>query len=283
MLTCNLKGGLGNQLFQIFTLIAYSIQNKKSFIFPYSEFIMGHDTKRPSYWNTFLTHLKNYTTGNGKFDDITHVNELLLLKHPIYKEKSFNYCPIDSDVDNMLFDGYFQSYKYFDNYKDKLFTLIDLKYYNIKIRSEFFSYLNTHKTASMHFRIGDYKNIQEFHPVLPEKYYDNALLDIPDDYKVIIFCEEQDTDDVQQMIDNLKTKHKHNFVFVDHNIPDWKQMLIMSMCNINVIANSTFSWWAAYFNQDETKKVLYPSLWFGNEIKNNTDDLILPEWIKINV
>jgi hypothetical protein len=283
MITCNLKGGLGNQLFQIFTLISYSIQNSKSFIFPYSEYIPGNDTKRPSYWDTFLTDLKKYTTGNGSFDNITHVNELLLLKHPIYKEKSFNYNPIKSDVDNMLFDGYFQSYKYFDKYKDKLFLLIDLKYSKIKVRSEFFNYLDTNKVACLHFRIGDYKNIQQFHPVLSEKYYDNALSEIPDDYKVIVFCEEQDDDAVKQTIDNLKTKHKHNFVFIDHSIPDWKQMLIMSMCNINVIANSTFSWWAAYFNEEESKKVIYPSLWFGNEIKNNTDDLFLPEWIKIYV
>ena len=282
MITCNLKGGLGNQLFQIFTLIAHSIRNSKSFIFPYSEYITGHDTQRPTYWNSFLTHLKNYTTGNGKFDDITHVNELLLLKHPVYKEKSFNYIPIENNIDNMLFDGYFQSYKYFDEYKDKLFMLIDLKYNKVKIRSEFFKYLNTHKLASMHFRIGDYKNIQHLHPVLPEKYYNNALLEIPDDYKVIVFCEEQDQDNVNHMIDTLRSKHNHNFVIIDHSIPDWKQMLIMSMCNINVIANSTFSWWGAYFNENDDKKVIYPSVWFGNELKNNTDDLFLPDWIKID-
>ena len=282
MITCNLKGGLGNQLFQIFTLISHSIRNSKSFIFPYSEYIHGHDTKRPTYWNSFLTHLKNYTTGNGKFDDITHVNELLLLKHPIYKEKSFNYIPIENNIDNVLFDGYFQSYKYFDEYKDKLFMLIDLKYNKVKIRSEFFNYLDTHKVASMHFRIGDYKNIQHLHPVLPEKYYDNALLEIPDDYKVIVFCEEQDQDNVNHMIHTLRSKHNHVFVIIEHNIPDWKQMLIMSMCNINVIANSTFSWWGAYFNENDDKKVIYPSVWFGNELKNNTDDLFMPEWIKID-
>lgn len=282
MITCNLKGGLGNQLFQIFTLISHSIRNSKSFILPYSEYIPGHDTKRTTYWDTFLIHLKNYTTGNGKFDNITHVNELLLLKHPIYKEKSFNYNPIENNIDNMLFDGYFQSYKYFDEYKYKLFMLIDLKYNKVKIRSEYFNYLDTHKLASMHFRIGDYKNIQQFHPVLPEKYYDNALLEIPDDYKVIVFCEEQDKDNVNQLIDNLSSKHNHNFVIIDHSIPDWKQLLIMSMCNINVIANSTFSWWGAYFNENDDKKIIYPSVWFGNEIKNNTDDLFLPDWVKID-
>ena len=282
MITCNLKGGLGNQLFQIFTLISHSIRNSKSFIFPYSEYIPGHDTKRTTYWDTFLIHLKNYTTGNGKFDNITHVNELLLLKHPIYKEKSFNYNPIENNIDNMLFDGYFQSYKYFDEYKYKLFMLIDLKYNKVKIRSEYFNYLDTHKLASMHFRIGDYKNIQQFHPVLPEKYYDNALLEIPDDYKLIVFCEEQDKDNVNQLIDNLSSKHNHNFVIIDHSIPDWKQLLIMSMCNINVIANSTFSWWGAYFNENDDKKIIYPSVWFGNEIKNNTDDLFLPDWVKID-
>ena len=108
------------------------------------------------------------------------------------------------------------------------------------------------------------------------------VLEIPDDYKVIVFCEEQDKDNVNQLIDNLSSKHNHNFVIIDHSIPDWKQLLIMSMCNINVIANSTFSWWGAYFNENDDKKVIYPSVWFGNELKNNTDDLFLPDWIKID-
>ena len=54
---------------------------------------------------------------------------------------------------------------------------------------------------------------------------------------------------------------------VDDNIPDWKQMLIMANCDANIIANSTFSWWGAYFNKNPKKIVCYPNVWFGQSIK----------------
>ena len=60
---------------------------------------------------------------------------------------------------------------------------------------------------------------------------------------------------------------------------DWEEMLAMSLCNHNIIANSTFSWWGAYFNSNEDKIVCYPSVWFGPELKNNnTVDLFPEEW-----
>jgi hypothetical protein len=60
-------------------------------------------------------------------------------------------------------------------------------------------------------------------------------------------------------------------------------MLLMSLCHHNIIANSSFSWWSAYFNSWEDKIVCYPSVWFGEVAKNNTKDLCPPEWVKINV
>jgi hypothetical protein len=61
-------------------------------------------------------------------------------------------------------------------------------------------------------------------------------------------------------------------------------MLIMSHCKHNIIANSTFSWWGAYFNQHKENKVYYPSLWFGPELAfKKTYDLFPPEWNKIKI
>lgn len=61
-------------------------------------------------------------------------------------------------------------------------------------------------------------------------------------------------------------------------------MLIISLCECNVIANSTFSWWGAYFNTNNDKIVCYPNIWFGNACKdkNNIQDLFPENWIKIS-
>ena len=58
-------------------------------------------------------------------------------------------------------------------------------------------------------------------------------------------------------------------------------MLLMSCCHHNIIANSSFSWWAAYLNNWTDKIICYPSIWFGPSAPNNTKDLCPKEWNKI--
>jgi hypothetical protein len=68
-------------------------------------------------------------------------------------------------------------------------------------------------------------------------------------------------------------------VLCDYSIPDYEQLLLMSLTSHNIIANSTFSWWGAYFNNNINKIVCYPSLWNGSN--NNVKDLFPDSWNKI--
>jgi len=271
MITLNLIGSIGNQLFQLFTLISHSIQYSKSFIIPYSAELYDGDNIHKTYWETLFDNIKPYTSGNGKFKDIDHINQLLLIKHPVYQEKTFNYKPIDENIDNVCFNGLFQSYKYFNDNKDKLILLFNIEHKQILTRSEYFEYFDKENTVSTHFIFGDEQ------PLLSVDYYDKSLSLIPDDYRVLVFSNKQYREQVDTIVDELKMKHKHEFVYVSDEIEDWKQMLLMSLCKINIIANNSFSWWGAYFNKD-ADKVYYPSLWFGSDFNDNTNDLFLPEW-----
>jgi hypothetical protein len=72
------------------------------------------------------------------------------------------------------------------------------------------------------------------------------------------------------------------FEQADNNLDDWEQMILMSLCQHNIIANSTFSWWGAYFNNNPNKIVCYPETWFGKKARHNIKDLFLSDWKMIN-
>ena len=104
-------------------------------------------------------------------------------------------------------------------------------------------------------------------------------------YKVLCFFENEDSKDVLNHIKNLKEKFSNTmFTLINTSIPDHEQLLIMSLCKHNIIANSTFSWWAAYLNKNKEKIITYPSVWFGKNKKHlDTCDLFPDYWNKIQV
>jgi len=285
MITCNLMGGLGNQLFQIFTVISTCIRYNVDFIFPYSD-TLKIGVERPTYWNSFFKNIKRYTANSENYNSNVFINDMLY-KFQVYHERSFNYREIPK-IDNIMLNGYFQSYKYFHDVQYQVFELIGIREMQSEIFNEYPELLNEKNTISMHFRLGDYKVKQDCHPILPYEYYEKTLEMIQSDelskYRILYFCEKEDNEYVNSIIDRLKLKFQvKEFIKVDDTVADWKQMLIMSCCKINIIANSSYSWWGAYFNINHGKVVFYPSIWFGPSIQNDVSDMYPPEWIKILV
>lgn len=276
-----LMGGLGNQLFQIFTTLAYGIKNSSQVIFPYSrELNVG--VTRTTYWDSFLINLKKYTT----YMDQIYTNNMLM-SLPIYKEQGFRYSEIPHQKCDVLLYGYFQSYKYFESCKNELFSMIYLEKQQENMEYLYSQYFDHENIISMHFRLGDYKNIQDFHPIMPYEYYSNALnyiLSCRNNpmYRVLFFCEKDDIIDVSNIIALLIKEFPNvEFIKVDDIIDDWQQMLIMSCCRDNIIANSSFSWWGSFFNKNENKIVCYPYQWFGPNLDHDTIDLYPNTWKKI--
>lgn len=299
MITCQIMGGLGNQLFQIFTLLAYGLQNNTQIVFPYYDNFMERNT----YWNSFLKNFALFTTKNPS-NNLTNDQ---LVRFPRYSEQGFRYQQLPNFGEaNVFLSGYFQSYKYFESKKNIISSIIQLDTFKSEIVEEFpdlfISDSENEKmtTVSMHFRMGDYKTKAEYHPIMPYKYYENAMRTILDklsdedkkEVRVLFFCEHDDNPSVfikiDQLVSTFETLYNDSFsiefVKVGDGIEDWKQMLIMACCDHHIIANSTFSWWGAYLNDFEEKIVCWPSLWFGIGYAHyKMDDLCPPEWIKIIV
>lgn len=272
MITCNLMGGLGNQLFQIFATIACAIKSKNKFEFLDVETLGGESiTIRPTYWKTLLSNLKIFL-----------IKEIPQTIHIIReKEFSYNELPLYEMINkDVLICGYFQSYKYFEKHYDIIFRILGIeKKKNLLLNNIGLTKESFENSCSMHFRIGDYKKIQHVHPLATYEYYERALTHIQNEkpenkFIIYYFCEDSDIDDVLQIIEPLSTKFSlYKFVRGENSLEDWEQLLLMSCCHHNIIANSSFSWWAAYLNTWEDKIVCYPSVWFGPDIEHDTKDL----------
>jgi hypothetical protein len=317
----NLMGGLGNQLFQLFTAMAVAFDNNTMFFF-----IDKNDigcTVRYTFFDTFLSSLQPF------------IRAQLFPNMRVVTERSYRYSPINISSSNssssslednhILLYGYFQSAKYFDKYKEKLFQMIQLEEKKNDVKKAFmnckicvkndlkieidtdieqlysdsiketdiveecvcdcFSAFDKEmsKTISIHFRLGDYKKAQYGYPILNINYYINSLKHILSNIKsesvtinrVLYFCEEEDIEYVSISIGILQKQFKDiHFVRCSDELADWQQMLLMSMCAHNIIANSTFSWWGAYMNQREGRMVCYPNVWFGPNKENDVRDLL---------
>lgn len=156
------------------------------------------------------------------------------------------------------------------------------------IRNKYLSYFENKKLISIHFRIGDLKYNNGHGLVLNENYYINCLNYMKDnisnfnEYEILYFGEKNDDFIIKKFINEINKSFKNNYTIIDYNISDWEQLLMISLCQNNIISNSTFSWWGAYFNNYKEKIVCFPSLWFRPDINNSTKDLFPEHWIKIN-
>ena len=284
MITCKLQGGLGNQLFQIFTTISYALDHSKPFFF-LNNYQLGTgsngETIRYTYWKTLLSSLKPF---------LKNMEQIPTLE--ILYESTFHYNPLPTPYSDMLLVGYFQSPKYFDHHKLFINNLLQLDKTKNQLEKKFNLRNKSNEWISMHFRIGDYVNYPDLYNILDVNYYYNALSYISKKYPTTSFhitcfyeyCDNEHVDHIIYILEYQFPLYKFykKFNCPDYRDDDWIELLEMSLHPYNIIANSTFSWWAAYLNNNENKLVCYPEKWFHPEANKDTSDLIPNDWIQIS-
>ena len=88
------------------------------------------------------------------------------------------------------------------------------------------------------------------------------------------------SDDIHWVKNNLDFIDHKTLIVLESDIPDHEEMYLMSQCKYNIIANSSFSWWGAWLNQNSDKKVIAPKKWFKSSTLN-TNDLIPASWVRL--
>ena len=237
MITAKLQGGLGNMLFQIAAIYSLAEDNKVSCGFNHQESINQGNSSKSYVKNIF----KNVTF----FEKNTNFSY-------IFNEDSFTHKPLPF-LDNTIYNGYFQSELYFKHNKNKIFNLFELE--NVLIDND----IDKNKIA-VHVRRGDYIKYSDTHTNLFEttSYYKKAFeyFGLNKDY--IVFSDDIDWCKKNICLQNIEYSKEDS---------DVRDLASMAKYPNKIIANSSFSWWAAWLTNNKDT-VIAPAHWFtGKNIK----------------
>ena len=181
--------------------------------------------------------------------------------------------------------GFFQSYKYFEGFNDFVKSLFTFNTHIIDDNNlEFLNQIKSVTSISIHIRRGDYINnnqVNNIHGICDDKYYLNSINYMSSKYKNCVFF--FFSDDINWVKEKFEKLPFQKF-FVTSNLEanSWIDMFLMKNCKHNIIANSSFSFWGAWLNENEGKTIIAPKKWFADlEKQKESIDLIPKSWIRL--
>lgn len=296
-----LKGGLGNQLFQYAMGRRIAVDNNLPLKLDV-EAGFKNDFYKRSYGLKHFNILEDFATQKEvkrarRIQSRGIIGKLIRLANrfrPYYKRyviNERNYHEYDINIlrqyTEVYFNGYWQTEKYFKSIEEIIRKEFTVKYplegLNLKISNE----IVKTNSVSLHIRrnhgISTNGKVDSFavkqHGTIPIDYYCSAVKYLSSKYNNLDFF--VFTDNPEWTNNNLKLSYPHTLVMHNNkNNKDYEELRLMSLCKHQIIANSTFSWWAAWLNSNPDKIVIAPKNWFANA-DFDTSDLIPKEWIKI--
>jgi len=258
MISAEIAGRLGNQMFIIAAAHSLAIDNEDQAVFPGSIICLHPPTKSETrlHRNTILR-------------NVHYTNDLSFVKNVYVEPANHGYAKIDYKPNSYL-RGYFQSEKYFKHNREHILELFSpQKQIEEHLSKKYEALIDNEDCVSVHIRRGDYLKLSEFHAVLGKEYYGKAM-DKYHDANFVFF-----SDDIEWCKQTFKGK---NFTFIEKQ-PDVLDMFLMSRICHNIIANSSFSWWGAWLNQIDAQTVVAPSRWYGPKNSHlQRKDLTPPSW-----
>lgn len=255
--TAELMGQLGNQMFIIAAATSLALDHGAIPVFP--DLVQSNQYNIP--WN---------------YERLFHV---LPVQQPgpvsvVYKEPRFCYQPIPYQPNMKLF-GYFQSEKYFSSHKEEILELFAPPTDVITYLSKTYADILAHPlTVSIHVRFYHEDPGGKVHPTCSREYFLKAMEFFPEEALFVVFSNNM------EKCKRLLRGIRKNFRLIEGQ-DHFCDLYLMSFCKHNIIANSSFSWWAAYLNRNPDKQVIAPKLWFNPKYGADIKDLLPDGWIKI--
>lgn len=286
MIIVKIIGGLGNQMFQY--AYAKALEQKgykvKIDISAFETYTL-HGGYHLNLYNIDLETTSKEENAQYYRNNLIYriLKKLNMENSKVIREKKllFDKSLLDIKDDHYL-DGYFQCEKYFQNMRNiilKQFVVNpEMSNYTKQIEKQIKSFNNS---CSLHIRRGDFINNANIsiHGTCDIEYYKSAIIYLEKKFKNInyfIF-----SDDIEWVKENLPIE---NAIFVkskEKRIPH-EDIYLMSLCSYNVIANSSFSWWGAWLNQNDKKVVVAPKRWFADDkMQKQSKDIVCENWVRL--
>lgn len=283
MITVKLKGGLGNQMFQYALGRNLSIKNKTTLIVDTFSFIKNKNRKfELDKYNTRFRVLTLYEKIIIYILNKVSQYRLFSNIHKCVKEeKKYFDKKILSLKGNLYLDGYWQSEKYFQEIRHILLKEFNLKHKIVKKNKKFLKMIKKSNSVCLHIRRGDYVSnarARARYGICSLEYYYKAIEEIKrkiDKPVFFIF-----SDDIEWARNNLQIQSKSFFLDVNGSDKGYEDLRLMKNCKYFIIANSSFSWWAAWLSTEPEKIVYAPSMWFNKDVVNySISDIIPKKWV----
>ena len=281
MIIVKLMGGLGNQLFQYALGRRLALKNKTELFLDISRL---ESYGKPRQYSLSHLAIAGSIATNKQLAKLKIINLFDFFKpygkKSIIRERRYPFDPsVINAPRNVYLDGPWQTEKYFKDIEDTIRRDITIKDPPDKKYLAILDKIRRTNSVSLHVRRTDYlvgKNTSVF-TICQLEYYKQALMLIAQKIgiqELFVF-----SDDIEWANKNISFPCPITFVS-DGNLADYQELMLMSSCKHNIIANSTFSWWGAWLNNNHRKIVVTPKKWFfGSAIDER--DMIPSMWIKI--
>ncbi|WP_321826402.1 alpha-1,2-fucosyltransferase [Maribacter dokdonensis] len=287
MIIATITDRLGNQLFQYATAKALAVRNKTK-VKINTNFYDSNAQYKASYELDNFCIPQIFASKNDLYkymwpsDNIIYrILRQIYPKHTYFEKSNCYDNNIEKLGDKVALRGFWQSYKYFDSIRPILIKEFKIKNTLNELNQSLATDIKKTNSVSLHIRRGDYvanQNFNNLYGTCSLEYYQTAIQIISNQVEhITIFCF---SDDIPWVKKNLNIDIP--CIFIDHNVGDksYLDIHLMSLCKHNIIANSSFSWWGAWLNQNNEKIVIAPKKWY-NDTTKNTKDLCPPNWLRI--